>query len=280
MSLALAALGCTVASGSDSGSMLDAAPRRDAGMDGGARMCSVASDCDDSLTCTNDGCGVGNVCRNTPLDELCAPGERCDPNLGCTAVMPTTCTVDAECDDGRACNGAEACVGSTGSEFCFPGTPVDCDDGNACTTERCDDALGGCTYEAAPGCDAGPIGPGTDAGVPCDAFDVATDVPGSFSVRPMQVASCTGSGTYNITTADFSVAGSVLSVRLDRFTLTGPAPTGADFHVTFMDGCATFDLMGSFACADRWEGSWSATFTGGLCALCPAQSATVRGSRR
>jgi hypothetical protein len=272
-------LGCTVAGGADAGARLDT-PVLDAGMDAGTRTCVTPSDCDDSLACTNDGCAVGNVCRHTPLDELCAAGERCDLAVGCTAVTPTTCTTAAECDDGRACNGVEACVGSTGSERCFPGTPLDCDDGNACTTERCDDALGGCQYEVAAGCDAGSVGPGPDAGVPCDAFELATDVTGSFSVRPMQVASCTGSATYNITTADFSVAAGRLSVRLDRFTLTGPAPTGPDFHVTFSDACATFDLSGSFTCADRWEGSWSATFGGAICSLCPGQSASVRGSRR
>jgi len=251
----------------------------DAGRDAAARSCTSATECDDGIACTNDGCGVGNLCRNTPLDELCDSGQRCVPGTGCTAMMTTECTSAAECDDGRFCTGTETCIGPAGAMYCLPGMAVDCDDGNACTIDSCDEARGGCAYEPAPGCDAGtPIG--VDASAPCGEFDLATHVMGTFGMRPPQLSSCTASATYSIREATFRRTADRLEVQLDRFTLTGPLPTGPDFRVTFSDGCATFELSGEFTCADQWNGRWSATFGGAVCSLCPGQSAMVGGIRR
>ncbi len=251
----------------------------DAGRDAPAVSCTTIEECNDGLECTRDACAVGNVCRNTPLDELCDDGQRCVPGTGCTAVMATECTSAAECDDGRFCTGVETCVGPAGAMFCLPGTAVDCDDGNACTIDACDEGEGGCAYEPAPGCDAGtPIG--TDASAPCPDFELATHAMGTFAVRPAQLSSCTGSATYSIRDATFRRTADRLEVVVDRFTLTGPLPTGPSFHVTFADSCASFDLAGEFTCGDQWTGTWSATFPGGACTLCPPQSAMVGGIRR
>lgn len=251
----------------------------DAGLDAAATSCTTSAECNDGLECTRDACGVGNVCRNTPLDELCESGQRCVPGTGCTTPMTMTCTGAADCDDGRFCTGAETCIGPAGAQYCLPGTPVDCDDGNACTIDTCDEAAGGCSYMPAPGCDAGvPIG--VDASAPCGEFDLATHVSGTFAMRPPQISSCTGSATYSIRDATFRRTADRLEVVVDRFTLTGPLPTGPSFHVTFSDSCASFDLSGEFTCADQWNGTWSATFPGGACTLCPPQSAMVGGVRR
>jgi hypothetical protein len=251
----------------------------DAGLDAAARTCTTVADCDDGIACTNDGCGVGGVCRNTPLDELCASDERCVPGRGCERPMTTTCASAADCDDGRFCTGAETCIGPSGAMYCLPGTAVDCDDGNACTLDSCDESADGCTYTLAPGCDAGvPIT--VDAAAPCGEFDLATHVSGSFGVRPPQLSSCTGSATYAIRDATFRTTADHLEVVVDRFTLTGPLPTGPSFHVTFSDSCASFDLSGEFTCADQWNGTWNATFSGATCSLCPPQSAMVGGIRR
>lgn len=251
----------------------------DAGQDAPSRSCTASAECDDGLGCTNDVCGVGNVCRNTPLDELCDPGQHCVVGRGCTTSMATTCTSATECDDGRYCTGVETCVGPSGAQFCLPGTVVDCDDGNPCTIDTCDESASGCSYAPAPGCDAGtPVG--VDAAAPCGDFVLATHVDGTFGMRPPQISSCTSSATYSIRDATFRRTADHLEVVLDRFTLTGPLPTGPSFHVTFSDACASFDLSGEFTCADQWTGSWSATFSGGTCALCPGQSAMVGGIRR
>ncbi|GAB4208647.1 MAG: hypothetical protein OHK0013_27320 [Sandaracinaceae bacterium] len=251
----------------------------DAGADAPTRSCTTDTECDDGLACTNDRCGVGNACRNTPLDELCMPGQRCVPGAGCTIGMTATCTSAADCDDGRFCTGVETCIGPAGNMYCLPGTPVDCDDGNACTIETCDEAARGCAYEPAPGCDAG-VPVGVDAAAPCPDFEIARDVTGTFGVRPPQISSCFASATYSIREATFRRTAERLEVQLDRFTLTGPLPTGPEFRVTFMDGCASFVLDGRFTCADQWTASWTATFSGATCALCPGQSATVGGTRR
>lgn len=250
----------------------------DAGRDAFAMSCTTNEECDDGLECTRDACAVGNVCRNTPLDELCDDGERCVPGSGCMTVTATMCTSAAECDDGSFCSGAETCVGPAGAMYCLPGTPMDCDDGNACTIDACDEGARGCSYEPAPGCDAG-TPTGTDASAPCPDFDLATHAMGTFGVRPAQLSSCTSSATYSIRDATLRRTADRLEVVVDRFTLTGPLPTGPSFRVTFSDACASFELTGEFTCGDQWAGTWTATFSGG-CALCPPQSAMVGGIRR
>jgi hypothetical protein len=255
------------------------APARDTGSaDDAGRSCNVDSECNDGIACTADTCGVGYVCRNQPLDELCPMGQRCVAGVGCAAGMPSTCETHDDCSDGAFCNGAERCVGPAGSRTCVRGEPVDCDDGNACTIDTCDEAVDGCTYEVASGCDAG-VG-GFDAGAPCDPFE-PRHYNGTFTFRPAAVSACTSSGTYNISEITMSVSGGALSVRADRFTLTqSPAPSDGTFDVTFSDSCATFRLQGMFTCANTWMGTWTATFGGSICSFCTHQMMAVRGSRR
>ena len=70
--------------------------------------CYCDSQCDDSVSCTDDSCNLStNTCINTPTD--------------------------ANCDDGLFCNGAETCS-ATG---CQAGTPPDCSDPNECTDDSC-----------------------------------------------------------------------------------------------------------------------------------------------
>lgn len=277
-----AAAGCTAGGdgGSDAGGAGDSGGGMDAGVDGGGpERCSIDSDCNDSIACTADTCAVGNVCRHTPLDELCATGERCVVGTGCRTGMPSACTVDADCQDGAFCNGPERCVGPAGSRTCVTGTPIDCDDGNACTNDACDEAGDGCSYAIADGCDAGTAV--TDGGVPCEPFDPATDYPGTFSVRPTVASSCLRA-TWTIDNLTFSTSGGALRATAPSFTLTSASvPTGPDFRLEYQDvGCARHELTGTFMCANRFRGTWRVTFEG-ECSLCGSTSTTtVVGIRR
>jgi hypothetical protein len=264
-------LGCTTGGemDRDAGSR-DAAGRDSGGRDAGARPCATPADCDDGIACTIDSCGVGAVCRNMPEPSMCAEGETCSPAQGCTVG----CDTDPDCDNGVFCDGAERCLAGD----CYDGTAPDCADGNACTTDVCDPGIDGCRYEVAPGCDAGTLG--RDAGPSCDAFDPDTHLSGTFRVLPAPSSDCL-SFSFRVTTAAFSTTASALSIRADRFTLTeAPVPDGADFHATFSDSCASYQLSGTFDCADQFTGRWVATPTGGDCTICPGQDQMVIGVRR
>lgn len=273
-------LGCTAGgapSRSDAGSAQDTgtgAPDTGTGMDAGPRPCGSSDDCDDGQACTVDQCAVGGVCRNTPLDEMCPAGQRCSPVAGCT----TGCTTNEDCSDGNFCNGAERCIAMAGGGDCFMGDPADCNDGNACTIDSCDPGVNGCVYETAEGCDAGAVG--VDAGTPCDAFDPSMHYTGTFTFLPVQSSSCV-SATYRVTSLGFSVSGGTLTVMGDRFPLAEmPVPTGPSFHVTFTQSdCNTYDLVGTFECADRFTGTWR-TSPFGSCSICSAQNSPVVGIRQ
>lgn len=257
----------------DSGARMDTGP---APVDSGPETCTTAAECDDSIACTLDECVVGNVCRHEPLDARCntAAGERCVAGRGCVMGTPTDCDTPADCQDGLRCNGAEQCIAGS----CFMGTPLDCDDGNACTDDICDeDAPSGCRYETTAGCDAGTVG--LDGGTPCATFDASSHYSGTFRMLPSQ--SCGGGGgSYSVDTLAFNTAGGTLTVTAGGFTLTqSPVPTGASFDVSGSNGCASVRLTGTFSCADRFSGNWSASHTGG-CAACGSTSAAIVGVRR
>ena len=125
------------------------------GADGG-RLCSSDIDCNDAIDCTVDSCGAGNVCRNMPLDDLCAAGETCSTTRGCTTS--TDCAGDSDCNDGidctvdscnvdmtcrfmpvnglceagETCDAAMGCVAGSGCA-----TDADCDDSIECTNDSC-----------------------------------------------------------------------------------------------------------------------------------------------
>jgi hypothetical protein len=91
---------------------------------------------------------MGTACDNEPVDSLCSMDERCQDGVGC---VPVLCTEDAQCDNGRGCDGEERCrPGEPGSDprtGCAAGEPPRCDDMTDCTSDRCDDAAGGCVFE-------------------------------------------------------------------------------------------------------------------------------------
>lgn len=264
--------GCTAGGGMtrDSGTnRTDTGPDR---MDSGPQTCTTAADCDDSIACTLDECVVGNVCRHDPLDARCdtAAGERCVAGRGCVSGMPTDCETHADCQDGLRCNGSEQCIAGN----CFMATtPHDCDDGNACTEDICDEsAPSGCRYETL--CDAGVI---ADAGPPCDVFDPASDYPGTFRI-PTQRCSA-GLVNYEVRDITLAIVGGTLEVTAGRFRLTqSPVPSGPDFDVTGSDACASVRLIGTFACRQRFEGTWSVMHTGS-CGPCGSRTVEITGTR-
>jgi len=277
----LAALATLAGCGDDSRPTApqDAAPRDAAradtgsGNDSGATDCEADGDCDDGHACTVDTCGVGGTCRHTPLDERCSPGERCSPERGCSRG----CATAGDCDDGLFCNGEEQCIAG----MCAPArTAPDCDDGNECTLDRCDDTVGGCRYEPAPGCDAG-VAP-TDAGGPAP-FDPDTHYDGTFLVAPSPSLGCPPS-SYSFGEVTFAVSGSELRVTAGRFTLgQNPRPTGGSFDVQGTDGnCGTVRLTGIFDNSDQFSGTWTA----GPCRSmlspsgCGSQNVALFGQRR
>ena len=102
--------------------------------------CALDSDCDDGLSCTQDGCVAGQ-CENTPDAGTCAIGGVC---YATGAANPV--------------NGCEACVdGVDGKGW----SARSCDDDNPCTTDSCD-ALTGCANTA------------LDDGTDCDDGDPCT----------------------------------------------------------------------------------------------------------
>ena len=76
-------------------------------------LCDSAGECDDANPCTDDACGVENLCVLTPNDNN-------DPS------------------DGFFCNGVEIC--ENGQVAVDPNTVPDCDDDLPCTTDSCNEA--------------------------------------------------------------------------------------------------------------------------------------------
>jgi hypothetical protein len=266
--LALASAGCTRApAATDGGSRPDVGTPRDVGLDSPSVSCTTDAECNDGFPCTFDQCVVGNVCEHTPDDSMCSGGQHCTVGSGCS----DGCTVDSDCDDHVYCNGTEQCL----DHSCFADMPRNCDDGLSCTIDSCDEAAGACSYMTT--CDSGVIL--TDAGAACDPFDPATGYTGAYRVVPAPMSSC-GAATFSVDTATFSISGGMLHIAAGPFSLAGPIPTDATFHVTGNDGgCGDYVLDGTFDCANRFTGMWRATF-GGECSFCSNQSSTVLGLAR
>ena len=121
--------------------------------------CASASDCDDGLACTSEGC-VGGICAwdATGGASCCATDAECDDSDHCTVDLcvgfacthppvaePGCCNVAADCHDDNPCT----------NDACLPGTPyacshgavsapgccesaADCGDGDPCTLDLCD----------------------------------------------------------------------------------------------------------------------------------------------
>jgi len=262
--------GCTTGGDPPADAATDTRPAFDTtpGMDTGSAPCTNDPDCNDGISCTVDLCGVGNVCRNMTVNESCPSGQFCSPTEGCIEG----CSNDTQCDDGVFCNGPERCIVGAG---CFDGDAPDCDDGNDCTIDMCDPAVDTCRYENT--CDTGTM---TDTSPPCDPFDAATHLAGTFRLLPPQNSACSAF-SFSITEVTFSTGGGMLTVGAGGKTLTqSPVPTGATFSVRGSDSCGRFEIDGAFDCADRWSGMWRATPQGSCAGLCSAQTAAVVGIRR
>jgi hypothetical protein len=107
---------------------------------GSTTTCASAADCNDSVACTLDSCGVDHACRHVPMDSMCTgTDEHCDLTLGCQ--VRHGCTTAADCTEFyNFCDGDPTCDPEFGCQS--PETPRMCNDGNACTLDSCDPASG------------------------------------------------------------------------------------------------------------------------------------------
>jgi len=257
--------------GSRGGGVADATPDATGSEpDASQQACTADSDCDDSISCTNDACAVGGVCRNTPDNALCGSGELCSPETGCV----DGCSQDSDCDDGIFCSGTEICI----SGGCFTEAPADCDDGNMCTNDRCDEAVDGCVFEPTmePGCES------PDAGAPmAGPFDPAVHYDGTFTVAPAPSLGC-GGASYSFGAVTIAASGGRLQIQAGPLSLTQAVlPTGARFDVqASRAGCADYRLQGEFSDSDTFSAQWTVTMqAGGTCSICPNQDQMLFAAR-
>ncbi|MFT5355829.1 MAG: hypothetical protein ACI9KE_003048 [Polyangiales bacterium] len=248
------------------GGATDTRPESDVGgEDSGS--CTSDPECDDGFECTLDSCGVGGVCRYDTLDERCGAGETCTM-MGCSAG----CTEDMDCQNGTYCDGEERCVGGS----CFPAQrAIDCDDGNECTDDVCSNAVSGCQYSSAAGCDAGVVS--GDGGAPPGPFDPGVHYAGSFLVAPAPSLGCPPA-SYAIGSLTFRVVDDTLEITAGRFRLTQtPVPTGAEFNATSTadSQCSAVSLAGMFSNSDQLSAQWNAACGG----ICGSQSNDIVGER-
>jgi hypothetical protein len=104
-----------------------------------------ALDCNDGVSCTDDGCDPSRGCVHAGRDERCADGIDCTTDVCTGTAGPTGC--EYRFDDAQ-CNGVCEVGGRCTLRGCTSASPRMCpDDGSSCTVERCDEALGGCTSD-------------------------------------------------------------------------------------------------------------------------------------
>lgn len=282
----LSVVGC----GDDSRPSGDTGPRVDTTVSDAGRDAPVACtgdpDCDDGHECTIDMCGVGNVCRYTPLDERCEDGEMCLIGAGCASG----CESNEDCDDGDFCNGPERCIMTPTGGECFDSLdPADCNDGNMCTIDMCSTEVNGCVYETAEGCDAGPVG--SDGGMPPEPFDPEVHYEGTFLLAGVPAASlgCPPSSyavneiTMEVVGGDLRVTSAQTPPRPDFVMTQSPRPDGPTFNVTGTDTyCNSVSLSGTFEDSDTFMVTWMA----GPCASmlspsgCESHTNSLFGQRR
>jgi hypothetical protein len=137
--------------------------------------CTVNSECDDNLFCTNDACLIdscvytpkniddSNSCTLDVCDEIldaethdliltCTDADGCCPDA-CDSTTDSdcvgSCTVDSECLDGLWCNGQEYCNGDVCASRSAPncGKDATCVDGTCNELADLTDNAGTCDYD-------------------------------------------------------------------------------------------------------------------------------------
>jgi hypothetical protein len=247
--------------------------------------CSMDSQCDDMIGCTDDFCGAGATCEHTPLNALCTgAGEICSVARGCYVPMP--CDTDAECQDDNFCNGMEFCDDEFG---CAPAmTPRVCNDSEDCTVDSCDMASDMCTFRCDP-----------TRGAACMAMcpPPAAGCNGRFRNSGTTSFGCGAGGvSVDFTEATFENADGILTVTSRAFMTSPPVPGGLVLSDTMEPVCPMFDatalvsggcderyrIFGMFTDDDNFTGTieWSYTGSDGLCeAICPSGSGAISGTR-
>ncbi|MBX7191638.1 MAG: hypothetical protein K1X94_06255, partial [Sandaracinaceae bacterium] len=147
------------------------------GVDCVGHLCvTTITDCDDGVSCTNDGCFPATGCQHLPDMALCSGGQVCHVTRGCEAAG--SCGTSSECDDGFFCT-TDLCTGGhcTNTAMACP------DDSSACTVATCNETTNACEnpFDATSLSDVTHCG--TEGGV-CTAPCLAT--------APHTVATCTG----------------------------------------------------------------------------------------
>lgn len=249
--------------------------------------CTAAAQCDDTVACTVDSCGVDMMCHHMTVDTLCGASEHCDATMGCVTVH--SCTTAADCMDPsfyNFCDGTPICSPEFG---CMFPTPRVCDDGNMCTLDACDRTAGtngACTTacdHSVTGCDTDPA-----------CVTAAPTCIGTFAITPELTAGATG-GTmcalgmvhYDITQFDFAIAGGIMVVTpgpgtASFGTLTDSmAPVCPSFSATVTVGGGTaehYTLTGDFTDNDHFTGTFTTLYDGGP-ANCFSGPRSVTGTR-
>jgi len=127
----------------------------DAGM---GRRCTTNAECDDTIECTVDTCGTGNLCTYTPVNAICTgAGESCVVGVGCTTMR--TCTTSAQCDDSiectvDTCGAGNVCSYTAVNALCTDPMLSMCEIGRGCvagetrctSSAECNDSVG-CTVD-------------------------------------------------------------------------------------------------------------------------------------
>ena len=223
----------------------------------------TAPDCNDGVSCTDDGCEPATGCVHTRFDD------RCDDGVGCTTDVCTGTAGPTGCEyrlDDTMCNGVCQMGGRCTNRGCTDTSPRVCpDDGSRCTVERCDEAAGGCVSEALdadgdgfPAASAGgtPCAGGTD----CDDMRMAVNPRGTEmcgnglddDCNPATSDTCTGTSGDTCATArslSFSSSGGVatgtatvtLSTLRDDYTSHCGGDTGND-AIFYFDVMSTSDV--------------------------------------
>lgn len=252
-------------------------------------QCTTASQCDDSVACTVDSCGVDMMCHHMTVDSSCPMGQTCNATTGC--AMPHPCTTFADCTPAgqtwwNFCDGTPNCSPEFG---CMFPTPRVCDDGNPCTIDACDrtaGANGACTTA----CDHSMTSCSSDPA----CATAAPSCTGTFAITPELTAGASG-GTmcafgmvhYDITQFTFAIGAGMMIVTPGVGAASfgamtdSMAPLCPSFSATVSVGGGTaehYTLTGDFTDNDHFSGTFTTAYDGGP-ANCFNGPRTVSGTR-